>query len=251
MIGLNLAFIIICDLGCWRARDYPVTSDWRNYQEDVAKFFRTLGLGAETDVRLQGVRTSHDVDVVVKSIHVGFEVTWLVECKFWKTPVSKLHVLGLRQIVLDIGADRGILLSESGFQTGAVEAAALTNVQLTSLAALHDSAKNEVFAMRLRDLFDRIETCNERYWDIPKADRIEAGLRPDVHGSGYSGDHVIAYCRDLLSRAMRGRYPIILDSLQVLAYPHLARHFYGPGEVVPVLENLIGGLEAKLADAVD
>jgi hypothetical protein len=36
---------------------------WREYQEDVAAFFRSLGLEAETDVTLQGVRTSHDLDV--------------------------------------------------------------------------------------------------------------------------------------------------------------------------------------------
>jgi restriction system protein len=100
-----------------------VDSSWRAYQESAAAFFRTLGLTAETDVRLTGVRTSHDIDVVVKSVHVGFEITWLVECKYWRTPVSKLHVLGLRQIVLEVGADRGILLSESGFQAGAIEAA--------------------------------------------------------------------------------------------------------------------------------
>ena len=75
------------------------------------------------------MRTTHDVDVVVRSKHVGFEILWLVECKHWKTSVSKLHVLGLREIVADTGADRGIALSESGFQSGAVEAANLTNVQ--------------------------------------------------------------------------------------------------------------------------
>lgn len=223
--------------------------DWKDYQEDAATFFRTLGLSAETDVRLQGVRTSHDIDVVVKSAHVGFEVTWLVECKLWKTPVRKLHVLGLRQIVLDLGADRGILLSESGFQAGATEAATLTNVQLTSLAALVESTKHDVFAMRLRELFDRVETCSERYWDISKADRIEMDLRPALGGFGYSGDHMIAYCRDLLSQTMRGRYPIALESAQVFAYPHLRRDFAGPDEVVPVLEQLIAELEGRLAGA--
>jgi len=225
-------------------------SDWKDYQETAAAFFRTLGLQAETDVRLQGVRTSHDIDVVVNSVHVGFQFTWLVECKHWKTPISKLHVLGLRQIVQDLGADRGILLSESGFQAGATEAAALTNVQLTSYAALIESTKHEVFTMRLPELFDRIETCSERYWDISKADRIEMSLRPDVGEFGYSGDHTIAYCRDLLPQAVRGRYPIALENLQALAYPHLKRDFSGPEEVVPVLEQLIAELEDKLARAM-
>ncbi|SDW80113.1 restriction endonuclease [Nitrosomonas communis] len=101
---------------------------WKKYQEDAAGYFRSIGLNASTDATIKGVRTSHDVDVLVTSYYVGFEITWVVECKQWKTPVNKLHVLGLREIVSDVGADRGILLSESGFQSGAIEAANLTNI---------------------------------------------------------------------------------------------------------------------------
>lgn len=54
---------------------------WKDYQEEAAAFFRELGLDAQTDVTIQGVRTTHDVDVLVKSHHVGFDVTWIVECK--------------------------------------------------------------------------------------------------------------------------------------------------------------------------
>lgn len=72
--------------------------DWKNYQEEAAEFFRSLGLEAETDVTIQGARTKHDIDVLVKSHHAGFNIVWLVECKHWKSKVSKLHVLGLREI---------------------------------------------------------------------------------------------------------------------------------------------------------
>lgn len=115
---------------------------WRDYQEGAAAFFRSIGLSAETDKTIIGVRTSHDVDVLVKSQHYGFEITWIVECKQWKSPVSKLHVLGLREIVADVGADREILLSEAGFQRGAKEAASLTNVQVTSLAEMRRPPSN-------------------------------------------------------------------------------------------------------------
>lgn len=89
-----------------------MADDWQGYQEEAACFFRSLGLDASTDVTIAGVRTNHDIDVVVKSHHAGFDITWLVECKHWKTRVSKLHVLALREIVADVGADRGILLSD-------------------------------------------------------------------------------------------------------------------------------------------
>jgi hypothetical protein len=140
-----------------------MTATWQDYQAEAASFFRSLGLDAATDVRLVGVRTNHDIDVVVKMHHVGFDVTWLVECKHWRNPVSKLHVLSLRSIVSELGVDRGILLCETGFQSGAIEAATLTNVQVTSLEQLRNSAANEIIAMRLRELFDRVEVCKSRY----------------------------------------------------------------------------------------
>jgi restriction system protein len=220
-------------------------SDWRDYQQEAAAFFRTLGLNSEVDVRLNGVRTTHDVDVVVKSVHAGFEITWFVECKYWKTPISKLHVLGLRQIVIDLGADRGILLSESGFQAGAIEAATLTNVQLTSLDKLRESTKHDIYAMRIRDLFDRIETCNKQYWNISKEDRIDMGLRPDVGQFGYSGKDMIDYSHEVLSQALRNRYPIVVDSLAALAFK-LKENFSSPNEVVSTVEPFIEELERKL-----
>jgi hypothetical protein len=50
--------------------------DWRDYQEEAADFFRSLGLDADTDVTIQGVRTKHGVDVLVKSHHYG-SMTWI------------------------------------------------------------------------------------------------------------------------------------------------------------------------------
>jgi len=147
-----------------------MADSWQEYQEEVASFFRSLGLEATTDFTVQGVRTTHDVDVSVKSHYVGFDVVWIVECKYWAKRVTKLHMLALREIVADVGADRGILLSEAGFQSGAVEAATLTNVHVTSLANLRSTASAEIMAMRLREIYDRVEALKERYWNIPKSD---------------------------------------------------------------------------------
>lgn len=149
-----------------------MATTWEDYQEEAASFFRSLGLEATTNVRVNGIRTHHDIDVLVKSHHAGFDIIWLVECKHWKNPVSKLHVLALREIVTEIGADRGILLSESGFQSGAIEAANLTNVHITSLAELSLSASKDIYSMRLRELYNQVEICNERYWNIPKDERL-------------------------------------------------------------------------------
>jgi len=223
-----------------------MATNWKDYQEEAASFFRSLGLTAETDVTVAGVRTKHDVDVFVTSQHAGFEITWIVECKHWKAPISKLHVLGLRQIVTDIGADRGIILGESGFQSGAVEAANLTNIQLTSLADLAISSGSAIYSMRLRDLHNRVEECNERYWDIPKGVRINVGLRPDSAGYGYSGNVKISLVRDLLSRSYRGRFPFSSDTLEALCEPEFPEQFHSQQEVFEFAEPLIVELERLL-----
>lgn len=185
--------------------------DWKNYQEKTAEFFRSLGLDAQTDVTIHGIRTKHDIDVLIKSHHAGFDITWVVECKLWKEKVSKLHVLALREIVNDTGADRGILLAENGFQSGALEAANLTNVHVTSLANVTKTASNEILSMRLRDIYDRLIWCKKEYWEIPKNHRIECGLRPEVHIMGYSGDQSIKAGEDLIFKGLRGTYPISPD----------------------------------------
>jgi len=190
--------------------------NWKEYQEAAASYFREIGLDAKTDVTVQGVRTSHDIDVLVKSHHAGFDITWIVECKHWKEKVSKLHVLGLREIVTEVGADRGILLSESGFQSGAIEASNLTNVRLTSLEAMRGTAKAEIFAMRLRELYDKVVDLKDRYWALSKALRREVGLRPDRGEIGYSATHIIELAEDLLMKAFRGVYPLEVELLSTL-----------------------------------
>ena len=223
-----------------------MASTWKEYQEEAAAFFCALGLDAQTDVTVQGVRTKHDIDVLVRLHHVGFDVTWLIECKHWQTRVSKMHVLALREIVADVGADRGVLLCETGFQSGAIEAAALTNIRVTSLADVRRTASNEIMSMRLRELYDRVEACRERYWSIPKEKRIEQGLRPDVGACGYSGTQVIELVGDLLSKAFRGTYPVESDTVGAFLIAGFPRRFTTAEELVSGIEPLVGDFEARL-----
>ncbi|MDE1160624.1 MAG: restriction endonuclease [Acidobacteriaceae bacterium] len=223
-----------------------MANNWQDYQKEVAAFFQSLGLEAETDANLQGVRTSHAIDVVVRSRHAGFTITWIVECKHWSRPISKLHVLGLREIVADLGVDRGILVSESGFQSGAIEAAKLTNVHVNSLATLRDQSELELSAMRLRELFDRVEICRKRYWDISKGVRIDCGLRPESMGYGYSGDRIINLATELLTKSFRGVYPLNVDSLVSIAEFVEPRVFSGASQVISYVESVISELELKL-----
>ena len=225
---------------------------WSQYQNEAAEFFRSLGLDATTNSTLQGVRTMHDVDVLVRSHHAGFDITWIVECKHWASPVSKLHVLGLREIVSDTGVDRGILLAENGFQSGAVEAAALTNVQVSSLAELTLTANREILSMRLRDLFDRTTQCKKEYWEIPKTKRIEHGLRPDSTQVGYSGDWAIKVAEDLITKGLRGIFPVSPDEMHLIVGPvildqALPKSFTSLSELITIVDSIVVRLESKIA----
>lgn len=219
---------------------------WNNYQEEAADFFRSLGLEAETNVTVKGVRTSHDVDVVVRSRHAGFDVMWVVECKHWSSRVSKLHVLALREIVSDTGADRGILLAENGFQSGANEAASLTNVHITSLANTRVEAGSDISRMRLSDLFDRVEVCREQYWSIPKDVRIEHGLRAEWYEHNYSGDWIVKFAQDTLRKAFRGVYPFQTEYMASMMFPGNPGVMNTPEEVVATLTPHIAELEGRL-----
>jgi hypothetical protein len=79
--------------------------DWKEYQEEVALFLRSIGATAETNAAVNGVRGTHMADVLVSLKHFGVNVTWVVECKLWKISVPKEKILTLQQIVQDIGAD--------------------------------------------------------------------------------------------------------------------------------------------------
>ena len=110
----------------------PPYSDWREYQEAAARVFRQLRCHAEVDKTIEGARGPHNVDVYVTFHKFGHECRWIVECKLWSTPVTRAEVLTLHSIVQNTGADRGVIFSESGFQSGAHTAAQNTNILLQS-----------------------------------------------------------------------------------------------------------------------
>ena len=77
----------------WPGRHYEPVATWKQYQEDVASFFRSLGYEASTNVTVEGARGRHDVDVLVSFRAAGQTVTWAIECKQWERPVPKERVL--------------------------------------------------------------------------------------------------------------------------------------------------------------
>jgi len=180
---------------------------WRTYQQDVATFFRSLGLEATTDEPVHGVRTTHSVDVAVRWTHFGLNLLWIIECKHWRRRVSKVHVLALQSIVEQVGADRGLMMCEAGFQTGAEEVARRSNVHLTSLSDLRVSAEYELGMIGLRTLLARVRECRRRYWQLDKLRRIQSGLRPPVGVFGYSVTATLEAVEAHINAGFAGHWP--------------------------------------------
>lgn len=144
---------------------------WRQYQEDAAAYFRSTGLQAETDVAVRGIRSQHNIDVLVQFRRAGMDHLWIVECKDHARPITKDRALLLRQIVDDVGADKGILLAENGFQSGAREVIRTTNTLVTSLATLRESADDEILDTALFKLNQRVRAAQKRLHSLTRTDQ--------------------------------------------------------------------------------
>jgi hypothetical protein len=78
---------------------------WRDYQDQVAEFFRSIGMDATVDATVEGARAQHDIDVLVEFEKLGIRHRWVVECKLWKRRIPKERVLTLQGVVSDVGGD--------------------------------------------------------------------------------------------------------------------------------------------------
>jgi hypothetical protein len=135
---------------------------WRAYQEKIANVFRDLGCNATVDAKVRGIRAMHKIDVWITFRRFGLNHKWVVECKHWKTPITKEKVLALRSVVEDVGADRGLLVAESGFQPGAQDAAKLTNIYLLTFAELERRAKQDILTSLCHELERRAAHVHAR-----------------------------------------------------------------------------------------
>ena len=139
---------------------------WQEYQEKAAEFFRKLGLDAYVEKKVDGVRGSHDIDVYVEGSYKGIQFKWVVECKAWGSNIPKEKVMALYTIVQDVGADRGFLLSEKGFQSGAIRASNNSNITLTSLQDMSENTNDYLLNSLLEGIFWRLSKSQRRLRDI-------------------------------------------------------------------------------------
>lgn len=97
------------------------------------------------------VRGKVEVDVFVESPDELVKKI-ICECKFWDTPVTKEKVHAFRTVVYDSGASLGLLISKTGFQSGAIEAAKYSNVKLMTWNEFTELIANRWILTQLREI---------------------------------------------------------------------------------------------------
>ena len=96
------------------------------YEQAVADIAKTVGQDI-TDWRVQhldpveGLDGTYVIDVTVRFQLAGMDFLILFECKRHASPVKREHVQVLHAKVQSTGAQKGVLVAASGFQSGALQ----------------------------------------------------------------------------------------------------------------------------------
>jgi hypothetical protein len=104
-------------------------SSWQDLETGVARILTECGYEAEVQKNVDLARGDATIDVWADD-HSSPQNIIAVECKHWARPATKSVVHAFRSVVGDSGANTGFIVSSAGFQKGAIEAAAYSNVRL-------------------------------------------------------------------------------------------------------------------------
>lgn len=106
--------------------------NWKDLQNKVSQVFREIGYNSEVEKEIETVRGKVVIDVFVKDATNKPDMIYLCECKYWNNSVPQNVVHAFQTVVTNTGANLGYIISKSGFQKGAYEAAKNSNVLLLS-----------------------------------------------------------------------------------------------------------------------
>lgn len=174
---------------------------WKSYQIETANFFKKLGLNSIIEHKLDGARGRHEIDVYVEGIIHGLPFIWIVECKSWNRNIPKEKVLALSSIIQDLGADRGLILSEKGFQSGAIRIAERTNITLSSLEDLNQTIEIDSIIGKLN-------------WRLQKATLRLRKLKKEFYDDDYYPPMMkelgeLFVLESVLADALKNKYPFV------------------------------------------
>jgi hypothetical protein len=186
---------------------------WREYQEQTADFFHWLGYQATPDQKLTGARGEHRIDVAVRFSKHEFSCLWIVECKLWARNVPKEKVLTFQSIVEDVGADKGIMLSEKGFQSGCFTCASSTNILLSSLSELRKTHQEDLHRAFVDSLLIKVKRATSKARKLAPTERVPLGKNSEMWKTKFPMELLgrISYLETALNRYRDGHLPVVVS----------------------------------------
>jgi len=141
-------------------------TNWKELQDFVGQMFEECGFETEVSKIIELVRGKKEIDVYTQDTSSEYKPIILVECKFWKKPVSQETIHSFQTVVSQSGANLGFIVSKNGFQSGSYEAVTKTNIRLVSLKELeieYDHKWKQGLTKKYMPFADRLFP----YWDYP------------------------------------------------------------------------------------
>lgn len=100
-------------------------------EENISNFIITH------DEKIKAHDGKYQIDIYAEFTAMGAQFKVLCECKKYKYRVNREKVATLHQKLQSIGAQKGILISTSGFQSGAIEYAKMHGIALIKVSDYH------------------------------------------------------------------------------------------------------------------
>ncbi|BBX42893.1 hypothetical protein MSIM_43440 [Mycobacterium simiae] len=160
--------------------------DWVELEDAVASILQECGMRVRQHERLKLLRGHFDADVVADETVEGISNNIICECKFWSTNIPAEKVRSFRVAVDETGANRGYVISRNGFQSGAVEAARATNVELVTYERFQELYFEKWFRTRIWSVENAIKGFHSYYEPGPFCRPGYAQLESDDERAEYN-----------------------------------------------------------------
>jgi hypothetical protein len=114
-----------------------LVKDWGGFEKLIAELHETGEVTVEHNAILIGKSGApRQIDVLIRHKQGLYDHLVIAECKYWNSPVERLHIDALATAIQDVGASRGVLFSTKGFQSGAITQAKQSNIDLFTVRDL-------------------------------------------------------------------------------------------------------------------
>lgn len=146
-----------------------VPEGWKDLENSVTAILSECGMAVQRGVRLDLPRGHVNVDVLADDTVEGITHRIICECKNWGTNVPQEKVHAFRTVMQETGANRGYIISRTGFQSGAIKAAASTNIELVTYEQFQELHFTRWFNSRIWAVENSIGNFNVYYERAPWA----------------------------------------------------------------------------------